>query len=280
MRYALFVTNSIKSIAIGSFDGIHIAHRALIENVDALVIIERNGGYLTSGYRRSYCTDKICCFYHFDTIKSLEPSAFIAMLEADFPLLERIVVGYDFAFGKDKAGNAETLEKLYPKEVCIINEVKLEEISVHSRTIKAFLCEGDIPMTNRLLGRAYQIEGRVIRGQGLGKKALVPTLNLEVFEYQLPQAGVYATRTWIDGVWMDSISFLGHRVTTDNAYAIESHILGYIREESITKTKIYFVDKIRDNHKFESLNALEKQIKIDILIAKECLDKETKKGSV
>jgi len=77
--------NQIKSIAIGSFDGIHTGHRTLIDKADALVIIERNGGYLTPGYKRSLFTSKICCFYHFDKIKSLTPEEFIHRLEADFP---------------------------------------------------------------------------------------------------------------------------------------------------------------------------------------------------
>ena len=100
------IRNDIKSIAIGSFDGIHMAHQTLIDKADALVIIERNGGYLTPGYKRSQFTDKICCFYHFDVIKSLSPEAFVHKLTVDFPLLETIVVGYDFHFGKNKAGNA------------------------------------------------------------------------------------------------------------------------------------------------------------------------------
>ncbi|MCD6212191.1 MAG: bifunctional riboflavin kinase/FAD synthetase, partial [Sulfurovum sp.] len=65
--------NNIKSIAIGSFDGLHIAHKTLINEVDAIVIIERNGGYLTPGYKRAFYTDKFCCFYHFDKVKSLSP---------------------------------------------------------------------------------------------------------------------------------------------------------------------------------------------------------------
>ena len=75
------LTNDIRSIAIGSFDGIHIAHKTLLDKVDAVVIIERNGGYLTPGYKRSLFTSKVCCFYHFDTIKSLTPEAFVEKLK-------------------------------------------------------------------------------------------------------------------------------------------------------------------------------------------------------
>jgi riboflavin kinase/FMN adenylyltransferase len=191
--------NQITSIAIGSFDGIHIAHQTLIDKADALVIIERNGGYLTPGYKRSLFTSKVCFFYHFDVIKDLSPEQFIEKLQTDFPKLETIVVGYDFGFGKDKAGNAETLQALFHGMVVIVQEVSIEGVSVHSRTIKAYLREGNIAMANTLLGRTYSIEGEVISGQGLGKKELVPTLNLNVKAYQLPLEGVYATRTKIKG---------------------------------------------------------------------------------
>ena len=263
--------NNIKSIAIGSFDGIHIAHKTLIDKADAIVIIERNGGYLTPGYKRSCFTDKMCCFYHFNVIKGLTPEGFIEKLQTDFPKLETIIVGYDFHFGKNKAGNAETLQQLFEGRVEVVKEVGIEGIPVHSRTIKKYLREGNIVMANKLLGRIHIIEGEVVRGQGLGKKELVPTINLNVKEYQLPLEGVYATRTQIDGQWFNSVSFLGHRVTTDDSFAVETHILE--KEIGAVRGKIVlaFVDFIRLNQKFDSLEALRAQIQDDILQAKEIL---------
>jgi len=265
----LAYTNQIKSIAIGSFDGIHIAHQALINKADALVIIERNGGYLTPGYKRSNFTSKVCCFYHFDVIKGLTPEGFVKKLKTDFPLLETIVVGYDFVFGKDRAGNTEVLQALFDGKVEVVEEVSIEGISVHSRTIKQYLKEGNVKMANKLLGREYSIDGEVISGQGLGKKELVPTLNLHIKEYQLPLEGVYATRTKIVNKWLDSVSFLGHRVTTDASFAIETHILdkdvGIVRG----KVELNFVGFVRANQKFESLEELKIQIEKDIESAKE-----------
>lgn len=263
--------NEIKSIAIGSFDGIHLGHLALIDKVDALVIIERNGGYLTPGYKRSLFTSKVCCFYHFDTIKSLTPEGFVHKLEVDFPALETIVVGYDFHFGKNKAGNAQTLNNLSDKEIVIIDQVSLDGIPVHSRTIKEYLREGKIALANKLLGRVHYIQGQVIQGQGLGKKELVPTINLNVKEYQLPLEGVYATRTLIDGQWLHSVSFLGHRLTTDDSYAVETHVLDRELGEIQGEIALEFVDFIRSNQKFDSLDALRAQIKNDIGSAKKIL---------
>jgi len=259
------IQNSIKSIAIGSFDGIHIAHQALIERAEAVVVIERNGGYLTPGYKRTFYTDKPCCFYHFDKIRSLAPEAFVAKLEADFPALEKIVVGYDFSFGRERAGNGAMLTNLFHEEVEIVSEVCYEGIPVHSRTIRVFLKEGNIAMVNHLLGRKYRIDGEVIKGQGLGKKSLVPTLNLHVRNYQLPVEGVYATRTLVDGEWLASVSFLGHRVTTDGSFAVETHVLGRELPSDLSgDIWMEFHAFLRPNQKFDTLEALKVQIEKDM----------------
>ncbi len=262
------INNRIISIAIGSFDGLHIAHKTLIDEVDAIVIIERNGGYLTPGYKRAFYTDKICCFYHFDKVKSLTPEEFVNKLKVDFPSLEKIVVGYDFHFGKAKAGNAEMLQALCDREVIVVDEVSIEGIPVHSRTIKTYLREGNVEMANKLLGRRYCIDGDVISGQGLGKKELVPTLNLHVEHYQLPLEGVYATRTKIGEEWLSSVSFLGHRVTTDGSYAVETHVIDKDIGEVSGKVVIEFMAFIRENQKFDGLDDLKKQIQDDIDMAR------------
>ena len=263
------IENSIRSIAIGSFDGMHVAHQALIERVETVAVIERNGGYLTPGYRRTEFTQKPCAFYHFDKIRHLSPEAFVAKLREDFPRLEKIVVGYDFAFGKNKEGSASHLERLFEGEVKIVGEISIEGISVHSRTIKAFLREGNISQANLLLGRAYHIEGEVVAGQGLGREKLVPTINLRVHRYQLPMEGVYRTATKVDGVWLPSVSFLGHRISTDGSYAVESHILDRTVEVSVgSESAVRFEAFLRENRKFESLESLKAQIDADIEAAR------------
>jgi len=256
--------NSIKSIAIGSFDGIHIAHQKLISQSEAVVIIEKNCASLTTGYKRTEYIDKPSFFYHFDYIKSLSAKEFVARLKEDFPKLEKIVVGYDFAFGYKKEGNTTLLQKLFSGKVVIVDEIKYNGISVHSCTIRKYITQGDIKMVNLLLNHNYKIDGTVIRGQGLGKKELVPTLNLKVYNYLLPKSGVYATKTLIDNQWLPSVSFFGHRVTTDGSFAIETHIID--RDIGVVEGDISleFLSYIRGNQKFESLVALKKQIEDDI----------------
>jgi riboflavin kinase/FMN adenylyltransferase len=256
--------NSIKSIAIGSFDGIHMGHRALIDQVEAVVIVERNGGYLTPGYKRTFFIEQPCFFYHFEYIKSLSAKAFVAKLEEDFPKLETIVVGYDFEFGYKKEGNTKLLQELFHGDVKVVSEVKSSGISVHSRTIKRYLDEGKIELVNQLLNRNYTIDGKVVSGQGLGKKKLVATLNINVYDYKLPKDGVYVTRTKVEDKWLDSVSFLGLRVTTDGAFAVESHVIGQDIGFVSGMVEIEFIAFVRENRKFDGLKALKEQIDKDI----------------
>jgi len=264
------IENSIRSITIGSFDGVHLAHQELISLAEALVIIERNSGYLTPGYKRIDYTDKPCFFYHFDKIKSLSAKEFVIRLQEDFPYLEKVVVGYDFHFGKSKEGDAQMLRRLFGGEVVIVDEVSIASVPVHSRTIKSFLKKGDIAMANKLLGRNYLIEGMVIKGQGLGKKELVPTLNLKIEHYQLPMEGVYAGKTKIAEQWFPSVTFLGHRVSTDGSFAVETHILRREFGEVEGKITILFEAFLRENQKFETLEQLKTQIEADIAEAEIC----------
>lgn len=261
------LTNKIKSITIGSFDGIHIAHRRLIDQADLLVVIERHSGYLTPGYKRANYTDKPCAFYLFDKVKSLTPREFMTQLKEDYPMLERVVVGYDFHFGRGKSGDAEHLRELFDGEVVIVNEVSEGNIPVHSRTIKRYLGEGNMAMVTQFLKRAYSIDGEIIPGQGLGGRELVPTLNLSVRHYQLPMEGVYATETKIDGEWLPSVSFLGHRETIDGSYAIETHILSGDIGIVDGVVSMRFIEFVRENKKFDGLDALRQAIDKDIEIA-------------
>jgi riboflavin kinase/FMN adenylyltransferase len=270
----LKIHNDIKSIAIGSFDGIHVAHQALIARAEAVVVIERNGGYLTPGYKRTWYVDKPVCFYHFEKIKDLTPEAFVEKIEEDFPALEKIVVGYDFSFGKERMGNGSVLTDLFHEEVEIVSEICYDGVPVRSRTIRFFLKEGNIKMVNALLGRRYVIDGEVVAGQGLGARSLVPTLNLKVMHYQLPKEGVYATRTNIHGIWYDSVSFIGHRVTTDGSFAVESYVIDKDIGKVSGRVCLAFVAHIRDNIKFDTLEALKVQITNDITCAKEVLEEE------
>ena len=263
--------NIVTSIAIGGFDGMHIAHQELFKNLDdngAIVSIETGYANLTpKRYRQEYSIYPIY-YYNLESIKHLEGNEFIKLLKEEFPNLKKIVVGFDFCFGKDRKYCIEKLKELFEGEVVVINEVKLENIAVHSRIIREYLKAGNIQIANKLLGKEYKIYGHQIKGQGLGAKSFVPTINLKVEEFLLPKEGVYITKTILDLKEYNSITFLGHRVTTDGSYAVETHILDENIEEKDYTTQIKFYKKIRDNQKFDSFEELKNQIFEDINLAK------------
>lgn len=263
--------NSITSIAIGGFDGMHIAHQELFKNLDvngAIVSIESGYANLTpKKYRQEYSIYPIF-YYILEDIRHLEGCEFIKLLKQEFPNLKRIVVGFDFCFGKDRKYCIEKLKEFFDGEVIVIEEIKLDNIAVHSRIIRDYIKSGDIKMANKLLGKEYKIYGQRIKGQGLGTKSFVPTINLKVDEFLLPNEGVYITKTILDEVEFNSITFLGHRLTTDGSYAVETHILDENIENKDYKIQIKFYEKSRENKKFDNFEELKNQILEDINLAK------------
>jgi riboflavin kinase/FMN adenylyltransferase len=263
----------IDTIAIGGFDGMHIGHQKLFDELGvngAIVVIETGYANLTPGRERECHTPYPIVYHALEEIRHLEGAEFIEMLRHQFPDLKKIVVGYDFHFGKNRRYSHADLRELFEGEVKVVEQVCLDGDSVHSHKIRAKIQIGEIGGANLFLGHDYTVKGSMIKGQGLGAKELVPTVNLEVSSYQLPREGVYATRTRIAKEWFASVSFLGHRSTTDGSFAIETHILDRQIAEPDGEIEIRWIAFIRENRKFEGLDALRAQIMIDINAAKSC----------
>ncbi|WP_418186075.1 bifunctional riboflavin kinase/FAD synthetase [Aliarcobacter vitoriensis] len=263
---------NIDSIAIGGFDGMHIAHQELFNNLSqngAIISIETGYASLTpQNYRQEYSKFPIF-YYDLQNIKELNGIEFIKLLKSDFKNLKKIVVGFDFCFGKNRACKVDDLKKVFDGDVVIISEIKLDNFPVHSRYIREFLLNGQIEQANRFLGKEYKIYGQHIIGQGIGKKEFVATINLNVNEFLLPQNGVYITKTIVDDCEYNSISFLGHRQTTDGNFAVETHILNVDNlEVKDNIVQIKFIKQIRENKKFDSFLELKNEILNDINIAK------------
>lgn len=259
------------SIAIGGFDGMHIGHQKLFSALDkdsTIVVIETGYANLTPKKERERFAHFPIMYLELEDIRHLSGEEFVEFLKEKFPKLQKIVVGYDFHFGKNRKYSFNDLKTLFNKEVVVIEEVSLHGDSVHSHKIRAKLQIGDIRGANAFLGHNYTIKGHVVAGQGIGKKELVATINIEAKEYLMPKEGVYATLTRIDDEehLHPSVSFVGHRVTTDGSFALESHILD---GEVVCKKKasISFISFIRENKKFDSLLELREAIKKDISIA-------------
>lgn len=258
----------IDSVAIGGFDGMHIGHQRLFSHLGehgAIVVIESGFANLTPRQERERFSRYPLFYYPLEAIRHLDGAAFVQRICEDFPQLKRIVVGYDFHFGKNRGSSCHDLTDLFEGEVVVVEPVCHHGDSVHSHKIRAKIQLGDIAGANAFLGHNYTIHGNVVKGQGLGKRALVPTINLHVSHFLLPKEGVYATLTRIDDEehYHPSVSFIGHRVSTDGSFAIESHLLD--GEVEVTqRAAISFLGWIRPNRKFETLEALRGAIVEDI----------------
>ena len=256
------------AIAIGGFDGMHTGHQQLFSQLGengTIVVIETGYANLTPKKERENFSDYPIFYIELDAIRHLDGDGFIDFLKEEFPKLSKIVVGYDFHFGKDRKYSFNDLKTLFNGEVVVVQEVTHHGDSIHSHKIRAKLQIGDIKGANNFLGHNYTIRGDKVKGQGIGAKELVATINIESSGFLTPKEGVYTTLTRIDDEehYHPSVSFVGHRVTTDGSFAVESHILdGQVICES--NAAISFVEFIRNNEKFDSIQELKKAIKTDI----------------
>ena len=273
----------ITSLAIGKFDGIHLGHRKLLELLGdrgAVLIIDKaieqnlisqspsvqNQGFLTSLQDR---LDHLpnAYFVEFASVAHMSGEEFVSTLLESLPSLETIIVGYDFRFGRDRLCGADDLRHLCEIrqssqgraiQAIIVPKVCYGEIPLHASVIKDFVRHGDIAVANAMLGWHYTITGDVIRGQGIASKELFPTINIRAQGYVLPASGVYATH--VNGKM--AVSFFGHRVSTDGAYAIESHIIDSEIVQAPERLTIQMYKKIRENRRFDSLQELKAQNRV------------------
>lgn len=255
----------------------HVAHQELFAELDssgAVLVIENGPANLTPGSTKLFHTSYPIYICPLHEVRDLEGHVFIEVLQSNFPSLELLVVGYDFRFGKDRQYCAEDLPELFSGTVKIIEEIRVDGISVHSGVIRELIRQGDVRKANRLLSRPYTLEGIHIRGQGIGAKELVPTINLAIENYLLPSEGVYASKTYVEDAWLDSVTFVGHRVSTDRKFSVESHILdGEVQADGMIK--VAFFEKLRDNKRYTDMEALKQQILEDIFRAREYLEVQT-----
>lgn len=259
------------AIAIGGFDGMHIGHQSLFSelgNYGTIVVIETGYANLTPKTERENFSKYPILYLPLDDIRHLDGIEFITFLKEKFTKLNKIVVGYDFHFGKDRKYSYDDLKSMFDGEVKVVDEVSLKNDSVHSHKIRQKVSIGDIKGANAFLGHNYTICGKIVKGQGIGKKELVATINIETKDFITPKEGVYAALTRIDDEehYHPSVAFVGHRITTDGSFAIETHILD---GEVICRdmARISFVSFIRENKKFDSLEELKVAIKKDIFAA-------------
>ena len=193
--------------------------------------------------------------------------------------LRRLLVGFDFALGHGREGNVARLTELGKTlgyEVHTITPVTNGKETISSTRIRQQILAGEVTAAAVGLGRCYALTGPVIRGDGRGKKINIPTANLDIpAEKVIPANGVYACWAWASGKKYLSVTNLGIRptfTTEENAPHVETHLLDFDRDLYGQEVKLEFVERLREERKFPSVDALVGQIHRDIARASRILN--------
>jgi riboflavin kinase / FMN adenylyltransferase len=184
---------------------------------------------------------------------------------------EAIVVGYDFAFGKERQGHLEILEKFCKSsnvELTVVPPQRIGSEVVSSSRIRQHLLAGDMPAANRLLGREFVYKGVVIKGEGRGRKIGFPTANLKLDNKLSLPYGVYATWATVHGKRYPSVTNIGVRPTfqtgpTELPALVECHLLDTTIDLYGHTLEVGFVQRLREEKKFPGIDALKNQIALD-----------------
>jgi riboflavin kinase/FMN adenylyltransferase len=178
--------------------------------------------------------------------------------------------GYNFRFGHKASGDVTMLARLGREmgfEVKIDPEMTLRGEPVSSSHIRKLIGEGRLSRARHLLGKPFTILSTPGRGRGYGSKYTVPTINLSRYEELVPRDGVYITRARLGQECFNSVTNVGNRPTFGaDSFAIETHLLNFhpIELNPDTEVEIYFLNRLRDEIKFPSIEALKQQIGEDV----------------
>lgn len=273
--------------ALGFFDGVHLGHRAVIEN--AMAEAKRLGlacavftftsskktekGSIYPFERRLELIEEMGVDYvlapDFSEFQSLSPDEFLNVLAKKFGA-KVFCCGENFRYGKNALGNINTLREFAEKNggtVRIAPAVTLDGQTVSSTAIREMLSNGRIKEANKMLGREFSIKAEVIKGMQIGSKKLYPTINQPLFEGSVPlKHGVYASKTVVEGECFPSITNIGYCPTVKDTCEIsfETYILSQNLELYGKSVEVFLRDFIREERKFESAEALKSQIEEDI----------------
>jgi riboflavin kinase/FMN adenylyltransferase len=197
-----------------------------------------------------------------------DPETFVQNVLVDWLRVSEVWVGANFLFGHDRAGNFSLLRILgarYGFKAEKIDPVRYKEFVVSSTRIRRLVSEGRVDEAGALLGHQYSIEGRVVHGDHRGRELGFPTANLCTENELLPPHGVYATTTTVEGIVRASVTNVGVRPTVDQSgkTTIETHVFDVDTVLYGADVRIGFVQRLRDERTFESLDALKNQIAAD-----------------
>ncbi len=288
--------------SMGNFDGVHLAHQKMFELTRALArkyegtpcvyTFEPHPVKLLSPASSPSLINTL--EQKIERIKAskiealiLEPFTkdFAHLAPLDFfnqILLDRLhpaalVVGYDFTFGTKRSGTVETLEQL-----CQVNRLPYQILEAFlvgdtlasSTQIRQLVQQGDVSAAAQLLGSPFELIGKVVRGEGVGKTLGYPTANIKFENELIPETGVYATQIQIGKRTYSSITNIGNRPTfKGKQLTVETHVFHFRQSIYHHKVRLKFIRKIRNERRFDSPQDLIHQIHKDIEEAKESFKK-------
>jgi riboflavin kinase / FMN adenylyltransferase len=290
-------------LTIGNFDGVHLGHRQLLRKIKK-ECVERNfqfvvitfvphphkilypdkDRFLISSYnqRRALLeeigVDVLVEFNFTRDFSTLTARQFLTKYLLAYPAVKKFYLGYDFAFGANKQGGFDEVQELCKPlgiEVEIQPKFEFEHSLVSSSLIRDKLLVGNIKAVNKLLERPFHLEGVVIKGEGRGKKIGFPTANIQVSsDLIVPHKGVYVTRTLYKGMVYKSVTNIGNNPTfKDTSHIhIETNLFDFDSDIYGEFLDIQFLEKIRDEKKFTTVNDLIEQIRTDIIFARNFLE--------
>ncbi len=287
------------STTIGNFDGVHIGHKRIIKavkekarqgeltpciisfhphpqkvlrNIDVpllapmierLKLLEREG------------VDLVVCYTFTKEIAKISAEDFVSDVLVGKLNVRHLVVGQDFSFGSKRQGNINLLKIMgeqHDFDTMVIDPARIDDEVVSSTAIRNLIREGNVKKAERFLGYNFSIDGRVKIGERRGRRIGFPTANLDTDWDVLPKVGVYATLAHVDGAVLNSITNVGYRPTFgNNELLIEIHVLDFNKDIYDKRIRIEFVDRVRDERKFNGAYALVQQIKKDVQNVKRLL---------
>lgn len=287
------------AVAIGVFDGVHRGHMAVFEalrasahglDVCALTfgslpeeIVSANPAppLLTTIERRiallEECgLDAVAIIDFDDDVRHLSPRAFVERFVVGALNADLVAVGQGFRFGYDASGSVDDLRLLGGDlgfDVIETQIVSLHGTEVRSSAIRAAIATGSVELAARMLGRPFEIEGSVVTGDERGRSLGFPTANITMPSGLVrPAGGVYAVRCTVDGQVFDGVSNVGTRPTFGGGdETIEVHLYDIDVDLYDKTVRVEFMDRIRNEQRFTSVDALVAQIEADIEVAKEIL---------
>ena len=287
-------------LAIGVFDGVHRGHQAVISTSTrhahsadgtpvvvtfdphpARILRPEQAPHLLTATQHKIALIRALGVGHLLIVKfdknfaATSPENFVEQLVQNSKPLREICVGHEWSFGKNRAGNLDLLQKLgvrFDFNVVGIPPVKVNGTVVSSTAIRQAVEVGEFAKAADMLGHEYTILGTVSGGEKLGKKIGFPTANLSAHSEQFPPDGVYFAEAWLDGVLLHGVVNLGFRPTVSSGQPeriLEIHLLDFDQDIYGKDLEIRFVRYLRPEKKFESVDALVRQIEVDVRQARE-----------